>query len=111
MNQRAQELHLGQEKIDWRLMRHRSGLEFMVARIFGMDYWLDPTTGDPAQRGARAGFLRNDEGAPEMNATASVRRGTCVSIRSIDAWRVRSDNPGSRVCRCPPVARREARGG
>jgi hypothetical protein len=25
--------------------------------------------------------------------------------------RVRSDNPGSRVCRCPPVARREARAG
>jgi hypothetical protein len=34
------------EQINWRLMRHKSGLEFMVARLHVMDYWLDPTTGD-----------------------------------------------------------------
>jgi hypothetical protein len=37
---------LAPEIIEWRLMRHKSGLEFMVARFHEYDYWLDPLTGE-----------------------------------------------------------------
>jgi hypothetical protein len=41
--------HLGgerirREEVEWRHMRWKDGREFMVARVFGMDYWLDPAT-------------------------------------------------------------------
>jgi hypothetical protein len=41
--------HLGgerirQEEVEWRLMRMRDDREFIVARLYGTDYWLDPAT-------------------------------------------------------------------
>jgi hypothetical protein len=37
---------LAEQLIDWSLMRHKSWLDFTVARFHDYDYWLDPLTGE-----------------------------------------------------------------
>ena len=36
---------LAPETVEWRLMLHKTGFKFMVARYNEYDYWLDPATG------------------------------------------------------------------